>query len=84
MRTTTTWSASLEAWRNDVSRLTGNLVEVLEVDAHEATTKLGGHGQVWNDIRRDGRVVHGRPIDGLRLARTPRNRAAQRVADKVR
>ncbi len=40
MMTTTTWSASLEAWRNDVSRLTGNLVEVLEVDAHEATTKL--------------------------------------------
>lgn len=56
------WSASLEAWRNDIRRLTGNPVEVLEVSTDEAATKLGGDGQVWIDVRRDGRVVHGRTV----------------------
>lgn len=36
------WSASLEAWRRGVRRLTGNPVEVLEVNADEAATKLAG------------------------------------------
>ena len=58
----------LFAWRRDVRRLTGNPVEVLEVGADEATRKLGGRSQVWADIRRDGRVVHGVSIDELRAA----------------
>lgn len=60
------WSAPLETWRHDVRRLTGNAVEVLEVSAEEAATKLAGRGQVWVDIRRDGRVVHGLGIEELR------------------
>jgi UTP:GlnB (protein PII) uridylyltransferase len=64
------WSASLEAWRRDVRRLTGNPVEVLEVSADEAATKLAGRTQVWSDIRRDGHVVHGLAIDELRTARS--------------
>jgi predicted nucleotidyltransferase len=64
------WSSSLEAWRRDVRRLTGNPVEILEVSADEAATKLAGRGQVWADIRRDGRVVHGLGIDELRAARS--------------
>lgn len=63
------WSGSLEAWRRDVRRLTGNPVEVLEVSADEAATKLAGRAQVWADIRRDGRVVHGLTVDELRAAR---------------
>lgn len=63
------WSASLEAWRRDVRRLTGNPVEVLEVGANEAGSKLGGRSHVWADIRRDGQVVHGLTIDDLRAAR---------------
>lgn len=63
------WLAALEAWRRDVRRLTGSPVEVLEVSADEARTKLGGRGQVWADIRRDGQVVHGLTIDELRAAR---------------
>ncbi len=62
------WSASLEAWRRDVRRLTGNPVEVLEVSADEAATKLAGRTQVWTDIRRDGRVVFGLGINELRAA----------------
>jgi predicted nucleotidyltransferase len=64
------WSASLEAWRRDVRQLTGNPVEVLEVGADEAATKLAGRTQVWSDIRRDGRVVHGLGIDELRAVRS--------------
>ena len=62
------WSASLEAWRRDTQRLTGNPVEVLEVDADEAATKLRSRSPVWADICRDGRVVHGLGLDELRGA----------------
>jgi len=64
------WSASLEGWRLDVRRLAGNPVEVLEVSVDEAATKLGGRGQLWADIRRDGRLVHGLGIDELRAVRS--------------
>lgn len=64
------WSASLEAWRRDVRRLTGNPVEVLEVSANEAAARLGGRSQVWSDIRRDGRVVYGLCTDELRAVRS--------------
>lgn len=63
------WVESLDAWRLDVRRLTGNLVEVLEVSAVEASAKVAGRSQIWADIRRDGRVVHGLGIDQLQVAR---------------
>lgn len=63
------WSASLEAWRRHVRLLTGNPVEVLEVSADEAATKLAGRSQVWADIRREGRVAYGLDIDELRAVR---------------
>ncbi len=63
------WAESIEAWRRDVRRLTGNPVEVLEVSADEAASKVAGRSQVWADIRRDGRVVHGLDIDELRVVR---------------
>ncbi len=63
------WSASLAAWGRDVRRLTGNPVEILEVSADEAAAKIGGRSQLWADIRRDGRVVHGQGIDELRAVR---------------
>lgn len=62
------WSASLEAWRRDVRRLSGNPVEILEVSEQEARSKLRSRGQVWVDIRRDGQVVHGRTIDEIQAA----------------
>ena len=63
------WSASLEAWRGDVRRITGNQVEVLEVSVAEAATKLAGRSQLWADVRRDGLVIHGLTIDDLGAAR---------------
>lgn len=64
------WSASIETWRRDVRRLTGNLVEILEVSADKAATKLAGRSQVWADIRRDGRVVYGLGLDELLAVRS--------------
>lgn len=64
------WTSSIEQWRTDVRRLTGNPVEVLEVSSDEAAARLAGRAQLWNEIRRDGRVVHGIGLDGLRGARS--------------
>lgn len=64
------WAEALEAWRNGVRRLTGNPVEVLEVSADEAASRLAGRSQLWAEIRRDGRVVHGLGLDELRDVRS--------------
>jgi hypothetical protein len=64
------WAEALDAWRGDVRRLTGNRVEVLEVSAEEAATKVGSRSQVWADIRRDGLVVHGLGLDELQAVRS--------------
>lgn len=79
------WSASLEAWRTDVRRLTGNPVEILEVDEDEAAIKVAGGGEVWADIRRDGRTVHGRTMDEMKAERAERCAlVACRVAERTR
>ena len=59
------WSASVEQWTNAVSRVSGNRVEVLEVDADEIARHLDSQRQVWRDVRRDGLVVYGLGIDEL-------------------
>lgn len=64
------WSISLETWRRDVRRLTGNPVEILEVTVEEAARKLNSRSSVWLDIRRDGQVVYGRSLDELQVARS--------------
>ncbi len=64
------WAESIENWRRDVRRLTGNPVEVLEVSDDEAASRLTGRSQVWADIRREGRVVHGLSLDRLASVRS--------------
>lgn len=59
------WAASIEQWRTTVRALTGNPVEVLEVGSDEATSRFASGRQVWRDIRRDGRVVHGLSLNEL-------------------
>jgi len=66
------WAISIERWRTDVRRLTGNPVEVLEMSAHEAAARLTSRAQLWNEIRRDGRVVHGLDLAVLPGARVPK------------
>lgn len=59
------WSSSIEGWRSGVRRLTGNPVEVIEVSAEDVASRLAGRSELWNEIRRDGRVVHGVSLDRL-------------------
>lgn len=59
------WGTSVEQWRTTVRAITGNPVEILEVGAAEAATRLASTRPVWRDIRRDGRVVHGLSLDEL-------------------
>lgn len=59
------WADSIEQWRTDVRWLTGNPVEVLEVSSDEAASRVAGRSQLWNEIRGDGRVVHGASLDEL-------------------
>ncbi|MEZ5171904.1 MAG: helix-turn-helix domain-containing protein [Acidimicrobiia bacterium] len=59
------WAASLESWRGSVRQLTGNRIEVLEVGAEEAAARFAGRSPLWEEIRRDARVVHGLDIDEL-------------------
>lgn len=64
------WAESIEGWRRDVRRLTGNQVEVLEVSDDEAASRLSGDSTLWAEIREDGRVVHGLALDRLRRVRS--------------
>lgn len=57
---------SIGTWRSAVRRISGNPVEILEVSAEEAASKLRGRSPVWTDIRRDGQVVYGLDIEALR------------------
>ena len=53
------WSASIEAWRTEATATAGNAVQVLEVSASEAQSRLRSNKQLWRDIHRDGVVIHG-------------------------
>jgi predicted nucleotidyltransferase len=57
------WAESVEQWRTAVTTLTGNRVEVLEISINDLAARLDSGQPVWRDIRHDGRVVHGRPLD---------------------
>ena len=59
------WSASVEHWKAEVRRMTGNRVEVLEIGSDEVAERLRSTRQVWRDIHREGIVVYGRGIDEL-------------------
>lgn len=59
------WTETIERWRTIVSRVAGNSVEILDVDADAVAAKLFGGTQLWRDIHRDGQVVFGERLDTL-------------------
>jgi predicted nucleotidyltransferase len=65
------WVSSAETWRTAARRLTGNPVQVLEVDEAEVPRRLRRPTSLWADVLRDGITVHGSPladIPGRRIA----------------
>ncbi len=59
------WSASVEQWRSQIHRVSGNPVDVLEIGSDEIGARLSSRQPVWRDIRREGIVVHGRVLSEL-------------------
>ena len=59
------WSGSIESWRNDATATAGNTVQILEVSASEARSRLRSNKELWRDVRRDGVVIHGLTIREL-------------------
>lgn len=60
------WAAGIEQWRASIRAITGNPVEVIETGRAEASNKLSTGAPLWQDIVRDGAVVHGATIEELR------------------
>lgn len=59
------WRRSLDAWCDWARRVSGNRIDLLEVSESDIGERLRSRKPVWMDIRRDGLVVHGRPLDAL-------------------
>lgn len=60
------WVSFADRWRTAARRLTGNPVQVLEVDAAEIARRLRRPTTLWADVVRDGVVVFGSALDELR------------------
>lgn len=60
------WSATVQQWIDRVGDVSGNRVEVLEVDEDDVPARLDGGGSVWQEIKRDGLMIHGAPLDSFR------------------
>jgi predicted nucleotidyltransferase len=64
------WASSVEEWRRFARRLTGNRVEVLETGERDVGRLLRSRKPLWGDVARDGVVVFGAGIDGLKGLRS--------------
>lgn len=60
------WSASVQEWIDSVGEVSGNRVEVLEADEDEVPARLDPGGSVWQEIERDGLMIHGSSLDSYR------------------
>jgi predicted nucleotidyltransferase len=60
------WSASVQQWIDRVGEVSGNRVEVLEAEEYEVSARLNREGNVWQDIERDGLIIHGPPLGSFR------------------
>lgn len=63
------WAAAVEGWRTAVRRLTGNRVQILEIDHSDISRRLRSTKPLWADVVRDGVTVYGAPIEDLRSRR---------------
>jgi predicted nucleotidyltransferase len=56
------WALSLGEWLVEARRVMGNPVNHLEVSSEELPAKLRSRKPLWQDIRRDGLLLIGRPL----------------------
>jgi hypothetical protein len=70
------WRQSVAAWVTSGERMSGNPVNLLEVDDAEAGRRLQRGGGVWTAIREEGRTVYGLTVDELRGAPRGKKRSS--------
>lgn len=63
------WANSSGRWRAAIRRLTGNQIQVLEIDEAEVARRVRRPTALWADVTREGVVVHGSSIDALAARR---------------
>ncbi|MDE0700011.1 MAG: helix-turn-helix domain-containing protein [Acidimicrobiaceae bacterium] len=61
------WTEGVEQWRRTVSSITGNTVEVIEINVKNVIEKLASDEQLWEEVARDGVAVHGTPLNELHI-----------------
>lgn len=59
------WADSVEQWRSQIRRASGNPIEVFEIGSEEIGARLRSGRPVWRDIHREGVVVYGRALSEL-------------------
>lgn len=64
------WVSSAEEWRTAARRLTGNPVQVLEIDESDVPRRLRRPTPLWAAVLRDGVRVHGSPIAKVGVRRS--------------
>lgn len=64
------WRGQVDRWREDAHRLTGNPVEILEIDASDIGRMLRSRRQLWLDVQREGIVVFGTGLVDLKGRRS--------------
>lgn len=60
------WASSAEGWRTSARRLTGNAVQVIEIDETEIARRLRRPNALWANVLREGVVVHGLSLESIR------------------
>lgn len=60
------WASSAERWRTAAQRLTGNAVQVIEIDEGELARRLRRPAELWANVLRESVVVHGPSLETLR------------------
>lgn len=60
------WASSAEGWRTSARRLTGNPVQVMEIDETEIARRLRRPNALWANVLREGVVVHGLSLESIR------------------
>ena len=64
------WVSSVDTFRTAARRLTGNPLQILDVDETEVAHRRRRLSPLWEDVIREGVTVHGTPLDGLRGSRS--------------
>lgn len=61
-----TWNVGVEQWRRRVRSITGNAVEVIEINLTSAIDKLSSGERLWEEVARDGVMVCGASLNELK------------------